>query len=229
MHVIAMGLSEGRVGQIKSELIAEEVITQIETGEEQFDPSKCDQFFQKITQSPLSSSAAPILFVQKAANNLVVIIDSAGTVMVEDQQSKELFKGKIVLDYSRLQIHKTYDEKVIFPPQDVSLDPVLIYDPESREYSMIKEFTETFNVDVKTLELLCLDKVQSPITGSIQLLTKADAKKFCNNQKLIKYYTYDQDGELQRIVEVKVVKDSQGKIKKTDQPTQIYPNEKQPG
>ena len=72
-----------------------------------------------------------------------------------------------MLDYSRLQIHKTYDEKVIFPPQDVRLDPVLIYDVESREYNMIKEFTETFNVDLKTLELLCLDKVQSPITGSI--------------------------------------------------------------
>ena len=78
---------------------------------------------------------------------------------------------------------------------------------------------------MKTLELLCLDKVQSPITGSIQLLTTTDAKKFCNKQKLIKYYTYDSAGELIKIVEVKVIKDSLGKIKKTDQPTQIFPNE----
>ena len=78
---------------------------------------------------------------------------------------------------------------------------------------------------MKTLELLCLDKVQSPVTGSIQLLTTADAKKFGNKQKLIKYYTYDQSGELLKIVEVKIVKDIQGKIRKTNEPKQIFPGE----
>ena len=84
----------------------------------------------------------------------------------------------------------------------------------SREHRLITGFTKDHQIDFKTLEQFCLDKVYNPITGVVQLITVQGAYKHNVDQKMIEYYTYNRAGQLCKLAQQRVYKDSRGKLKK---------------